>query len=116
MTQAKLHTVIIDTENLEELAAFYQEGLNLGEAQPSPDHLGFEMPNVYFGFDYKERPDTERSAVSLWFAVDDLQASFDKFVSLGAKVWYPPTQKPWGARLAAVFDPEGNIIGLTAKE
>jgi predicted enzyme related to lactoylglutathione lyase len=51
----------------------------------------------------------------LWFEVEDLDATFNRFVAQGAKITYPPTKKPWGATLAAVFDPDGNVVGLTQR-
>jgi len=112
--QTFLHTVIINTKNMQRLADFYREGLLLGEGQPhGSDHLGWQLPNLYFGFDLVAQDYIYPGAVSLWFAVADLQATFDRFVALGARVKYGPTKKPWGAVLAAVFDPDGNVVGLT---
>ena len=53
---------------------------------------------------------------SLWFRVDDIQVTFDRFTQMGAKVRYPPTKKAMGEVLASVFDPEGNIIGLAQRK
>ena len=114
-TTAVLHTAIIQTGRLAEMAAFYRQGLALGEPVEEADHLGFPLPNAYFGFDLVAEPPSPTGVVSLWFEVDDLQATFDKFVALGAQVKYPPTRKPWGARLAALYDPDGNVFGLTGR-
>lgn len=38
-----------------------------------------------------------------------MEATFEQFKALGAEVKYPPTRKPWGAVLAAVYDPDGNV-------
>ncbi|MFQ5986435.1 MAG: VOC family protein [Thermoplasmata archaeon] len=112
-----LDTVIVVTPRIKELAQFYGEGLGLGAPQPTgDDHLGFPLPNAYLGFDRVERArDSSPGAVSVWFEVDDLQSTFQRFVDLKAPVKYPPTDKPWGARLAAVFDPDGNIVGLSQR-
>ena len=112
-----LDTAIIETSSLRKLAAFYGEGLGLkAPSSEDEDHLGFPLPNAYFGFDRGERPpEAYPGAVSLWFEVDDLEATFQRFVDLGATVKFPPTEKPWGARLAAVFDPDGNVVGLSQR-
>ena len=47
----RVHTVIIDTEHLDELAEFYREGLDLGPPRAELDHLGFELQGAYFGID-----------------------------------------------------------------
>ncbi len=113
---ASLDTVIIFTEQMEELAAFYREGLELGPYQRSPGHMGQAVGPIYFGFDQVERSDgTPPSSVTLWFTVDDLQATFERMVAMGAGVRHPPAEKPWGAKLAAVSDPEGNLVGLSQR-
>lgn len=116
-TGIMLHTVIIETPRMEELAEFYSQGLDLGPAAPTGDnHLGFSLQNAYFGFDLVDEERHEYpGAISVWFEVDDLEATFQRFVALGATVKYPPTQKPWGATLSAVFDPDGNIVGLAQR-
>lgn len=112
-----LHTVIVQTEQMEALAAFYGRGLELGDPLPTgPDHLGFQMPNVYFGFDLVKEAPQANGAVSLWFEVEDLKAVFRRFVDLGAKVKYPPTRKPWGALLTALYDLDNNLFGLSKRE
>ena len=114
---ALLHTVIIETTRTSELASFYGRGLDLGDPSPTgSDHLGFTLPNLYFGFDLVSKAQVELpGAVSLWFEVDDLEKVFRGFVELGAQVKYGPTKKPWGAVLAAVFDPDGNLVGLAQR-
>jgi predicted enzyme related to lactoylglutathione lyase len=84
-----LHTVIIQTSKMGELAAFYVQSLELVEIAPEPTGV-----------------------ISFWFEVDDLEETFQRFKKLGAEVKYPPTPKPWGAILAALFDPVGNLFGF----
>lgn len=112
-----LHTVIIKTRKMGELVDFYGQGLDLDEAISfGPDHMGFTLPNAYLGFDLVgEGGAVSPGAVSTWFEVDDLQTAFERFESLGAIVIYPPTKKPWGAILAALNDPDGNVFGLAQR-
>lgn len=112
-----LETVIIFTPRMEELANFYQEALELGPYNTSPGHMGQSVGTVYLGFDLD--PTTRRNphpTITLWFTVDDIQATFDRLLLLGAEALYAPTRKPWGALLAAVYDPDGNMIGLSQRE
>jgi predicted enzyme related to lactoylglutathione lyase len=110
-----LETVIISTTRLEELANFYQQALELGEFNLSPRHMGLQVGSVYLGFDQVDAPKGEGS-VSLWFTVDDIETTFNRLVSMQARVGYAPTQKPWGAYLACVYDPDGNLIGLSQRK
>lgn len=115
-TNAILQTVIIQTGQLAEMAHFYAHGLELGKAAATGgDHLGFPLPNLYFGFDQVGDVPEPSGVVSLWFEVEDIEASFKRFEGLGARVKYPPTKKPWGAVLSALYDPDGNLFGLSQR-
>lgn len=114
---AELETVILFTEHLEELASFYQEALDLEPFNASPKHLGQQLGPVYFGFDkVEDAGQASEAGVTLWFTVDDLQTTFERVLAMGARVRYPPTQKPWGAVLASVYDPDGNLLGLAQRK
>lgn len=115
-TNASLHTVIIQTSKMEELAAFYGQGLGFGDPiRTAENHLGFPLPNVYVGFDLVPNPPEPTGVVSIWFEVDLLDDVFHRFKSLGAEIKYPPKVMPWGATLAALYDPDGNLFGLTQR-
>jgi predicted enzyme related to lactoylglutathione lyase len=108
-------TAIIFTPRMEDLAAFYQEAFRLGAYERSPGHVGQVVGPVYLGFDQVAEAGCDRPGVTLWFTVDDIQATFARLVDLGAEVRYPPVEKPWGALLASVRDLDGNILGLAQR-
>lgn len=56
-------------------------------------------------------PEKPGGAVIYWH-VDDLQASLDRLVSLGAKAFEPITERGGGFITASVIDPFGNILGI----
>ena len=100
------------------LADFYRKDLDLPDPEPfGEDHLGIQLEGLHLGFDRVEgssKPST--GGVSLWFGVSDLDASYGRLVQRGAGLRYPPEEKPFGDRLASVYDPDGNIIGLVQKD
>ncbi len=110
--------MIIFTSQHRALADFYCGALDLPEPEAfGDDHLGIQLEHFYLGFDESEASEGHRAGgVSLWFAVPDLDASFARFVELGADVRCPPEVKPFGDRLASVYDPDGNIIGLVERK
>jgi len=115
-TNAVLQTVIIQTGQMEAMAEFYARGLELGEgAATGGDHLGYPLPNLYFGFDQVAEIPPPSGVVSLWFEVDDIEATFKRFEESGARISYPPTEKPWGAVLASLYDPDGNLFGISQR-
>jgi predicted enzyme related to lactoylglutathione lyase len=54
---------------------------------------------------------TPGGAVIFWH-VDDVQATFDKLLSLGCKVYEKITPREAGFITASVVDPFGNILGI----
>ena len=57
------------------------------------------------------RSDQAGGAVTYWH-VDDVQASFDRLIGLGATVHEQPTERGPGFVTASVVDPFGNILGV----
>jgi catechol 2,3-dioxygenase-like lactoylglutathione lyase family enzyme len=111
-----LQTVIIQTGQIVEMADFYARGFELGEAAATGgDHLGFPLPNLYFGFDLVDDVPDPSGVVSLWFEVEDIETTFSRFQEMEARIEYPPTKKPWGAILAALYDPDGNLFGISQR-
>jgi predicted enzyme related to lactoylglutathione lyase len=111
---AALTTIIFFTGDMARLADFYAGTLDLGEPNLSPGHMGYDLGNIYLGFDQVADPQ-KGGSMSVWFEVDDLDAVFERFVARDAAIRYPPTDKPWGARLASLRDPDGNIFGLAQR-
>jgi hypothetical protein len=52
------------------------------------------------------------TSVTVYVAVDDLQAALDKAEKLGGKAVMGPTEVEGGPTIAFFTDPEGNSIGL----
>jgi predicted enzyme related to lactoylglutathione lyase len=104
------------------LAEFYRQVLGLGAYQRMPRHMGQRIGPVYLGFDELNDASSADNdlgpplpRITLWFTVDNLELVYNRAVSLGAEIRYPPTDKPWGARLAAIYDPDGNVLGLAQR-
>jgi predicted enzyme related to lactoylglutathione lyase len=56
------------------------------------------------------------SGVVTYWAVDDIEASFERLLSLGATVHDKPTERGPGYVTASVRDPFGNILGVMYNE
>jgi predicted enzyme related to lactoylglutathione lyase len=57
------------------------------------------------------RGDNAAGAVLYWH-VDDVQASYDRLVSMGATAYEEPVERGPGFVTASVVDPFGNILGV----
>lgn len=114
---ADVDTVIIFTANIEKLAGFYRSAFDLGEPQTaSQEHIGFRLPSLYLGFDRMDEARNVAGGISLWFRVDDVDATYARLLELGATTRYAPVVKPFGGRLASVYDPDGNLIGISERK
>ncbi|MGX7673150.1 VOC family protein [Plantactinospora sp. DSM 117369] len=60
-------------------------------------------------------PDQVGGAIVHWH-VDDIQASFDRLLSLGATVHEKPVERGPGFVTASVVDPFGNLLGIMYNE
>jgi predicted enzyme related to lactoylglutathione lyase len=88
------------------------------EASGTPVYVEFrvgdyqhELGIVDSRFAAGARPGTASGAVIYWH-VDDVQASFERLVSLGATVHEAPVERGPGFVTASVVDPFGNILGI----
>jgi lactoylglutathione lyase len=51
-------------------------------------------------------------AVEIHFEVSDVNAAYNWLITKGAKFEQPPANMPWGTRMIALRDPEGNAIEI----
>ena len=110
---AEIGTIIIFTAHIDKLAKYYEKCLSLGAPTSNTEnHIGYSLGSIYFGFDQKDVMKEASGSVTLWFRVDDIDATFQSFVKYGGTEVYQPHKKPWGATIAAVKDLDGNLVGL----
>lgn len=50
----------------------------------------------------------------LEFSVDDVDAEYERLLSMGVKIENPPVTYPWGFRAIGFKDPDGNNIDFVA--
>lgn len=120
-----LATVSFYADDLVAAKQWYTEALGV-EAYYAFPHEG---PPAYIEFrigDYEHelgvidaryaphRPSSPPSGSIVYWHVDDLQAAFDRLLSLGAEEHEPITHRGDGAGFstASVVDPFGNILGI----
>ncbi len=88
------------------------------EADGTPVYVEFrigdyqhELGIIDRRFAVDARPGTPGGAVIYWH-VDDVRASFQRLVSMGAAVHEKPVERGPGFVTASVVDPFGNILGI----
>lgn len=111
----------MSTGDLERLVDFYAAAF---DAERAYSFAGDEGKDVYvtltigdaclgIGLEDGARGAADRTA--LWFYVDDVDDSYRRAVYAGATSESPPTDMPWGERVARVLDPDGLVINLASE-
>jgi predicted enzyme related to lactoylglutathione lyase len=110
----RIEAILIETDQLESLATFYQAGLQLAPPFPiGQDILGFQVGDHYLGIErVRHRSGTPPGAVSMWFRVADIIVTMERLVEHGATLQSGPAAMGENQMIAVLLDPEGNRIGL----
>lgn len=119
-----LATVSFWADDLEAAKKWYAELLGV---EPYFERPGNGQPAAYYEFrigDYQAElglidrryappgaPAAPAGAVIHWH-VDDVQATLDRLLSMGAAPYMPLTERGPGFVTAAVTDPFGNVLGI----
>ena len=118
-----LTTVSFFADDIAAARSWYTELLGIEpyfvrEANGAPVYVEFrvgdyqhELGIVDSRFAAGARPGTASGAVIYWH-VDDVQASFERLISLGATVHEKPVERGPGFVTASVVDPFRNILGI----
>ena len=108
----RVEAVLIETTRLSEMRDFYRSGLELEQPDTiESDQIGFQIGEVYFGLEQVDEQSVPSRSMSLWFKVEDARAVYDRLIALGAASKDVPAEIE-DEVIAAVFDPDGNAIGL----
>ncbi len=125
---AQLDLIGIVVEDMGRSLAFYRElGLDIpedGDGQPHVEttlrgglRLAWDTRETIQSFNPDWEPASGGPQIGLAFLVDspaDVDAVFERLVSLGHHGHKEPFDAPWGQRYALVHDPDGNSVDLFA--
>jgi predicted enzyme related to lactoylglutathione lyase len=116
-----LTTVNYRVDDMDAAVAWYTELLGV---EPYFKNPGGDAPAAYVEFrigdyqhelgliDTRYRPTEGIGGVVTYWAVDDVQAAFDRLLELGATEHGKPTARGEGFNTATVIDPFGNVLGV----
>ncbi|GAB3415451.1 VOC family protein [Flindersiella endophytica] len=118
-----LATLVFWADDLDAAKAWYTELLGIEPYYRFPDegpaaYIEFRLGDSQdeFGFiDRKYAPadaPTQPGGAILHWHVDDVDAAFERLLSMGAKEYQPLTRRGAGFDTAAVVDPFGNVLGI----
>ncbi|MGH3387705.1 MAG: VOC family protein [Actinomadura sp.] len=110
---------IIATPDLARLQSFYECLLGAAEVRRFPEDgptffVGMKLGDSELGLVAEEAADVSApQRILLSVDVDDVDGLLDRVAEAGGRVLGPPTDMPWGQRVAHINDPDGNTVNLT---
>jgi predicted enzyme related to lactoylglutathione lyase len=115
---------VIVTPALPLLLAFYKALLGAVEISRVPEdgpafYVGLQIGNAELGIVTDGEADLTAPQRILLnvnvadLAVGDVESLLEYVEPLGGRVLSPPTNMPWGQRVAHIQDPDGNTVNLT---
>jgi methylmalonyl-CoA/ethylmalonyl-CoA epimerase len=111
--------ISIIVKDLQRATAFYRDVLGLPLLFATPNLAFFDCGGVRLMLGPAETPELDHLSSILYFRVPDLNASYQRLVELGARIFAPPrliapmaTYDLW---MAAFYDSEGNIHQLMSE-
>ena len=111
----KLHSVMIGTDNLPRLAAFYRDVVGLKPQMEDGNFVVFEGEGgaqLALGAHSEVKgPAKDPDRVIVDFQVDDCQAEYERLDARGVEFTRPPSQDE-GFIVATFLDPDGNTLQL----
>jgi predicted enzyme related to lactoylglutathione lyase len=108
-----LRTTIYKVADVNQAKEWYAKAFEVQPYFDQPFHVGFEVGGYELGLQPEETPVKDKSEnVLTYWGVNDINAEFNRFISLGATEHEVPTEVGDGIMVASLKDPWGNIVGL----
>jgi len=111
---------IIVSNDISKLLGFYRDVMGGRVVYQFPDEdpafLTLRIGSATLGIGYHPDPPRGPSQMSLWFYLEDLDATLDLVRHAGIVVLEEPELQAWGERMARVMDPTGIEVILGEDE
>lgn len=107
--------VIIWTDNLAAMTAFYRDTLGLPLHSERPHFVAFEWGAMRFSIgSHAEVSGTTREPhrIMINLATSDIRTLHARLAALGVRFTRPPEREHWGGMVATFADPDGNLLQL----
>jgi predicted enzyme related to lactoylglutathione lyase len=107
--------VILWTEDLDRLFAFYRGTLELTPHSIRPQFIAFRWGDMRLSLGKHAQvrgPARDPYRIMVNLGVDDIHQTHAALCTKGVVFLKPPTQEDWGGWVATFFDPDGNILQL----
>ena len=108
-----LRTTAYKVGDLNQAKSWYAKAFKTDPYFDEPFYVGFNIGGYELGLLPEENPTTDKtdSVLSYW-GVEDIQAEYERLLSLGATAHEAPTNVGGELMVASVKDPWGNLVGI----
>ncbi len=106
-----IKTVLHPVTDVEKSKAVYTALLGVAPQTESSYYVGYDVAGQHIGLLPGGGPQGLKSPVAYWH-VDDIEAKLAEVTAAGATIKDAPNEVGGGRVVAAVVDPDGNVIGL----
>ena len=108
-----LRTAIYFVTDVDKAKAWYIKVLGVSPYFDERYYVGFNIGGYELGLHPTEKKnDSSPNSVSVYWGVDDVQATYDMLLAAGATPHEKPNDVGGGIMIAAVKDPWGNALGI----
>ena len=108
-----LRTTIYKVSDLEKAKLWYNAIFETTPYFDEPFYVGYNIAGYELGVQPEENPiGTKEETVLTFWGVEDVDAEFERMVSLGATAYEKPMNVGGEIMVATVKDPWDNIIGI----
>jgi predicted enzyme related to lactoylglutathione lyase len=117
-------SIRIITNDVNRLAAFYEQVTGQTATRPSPVFAQFEGPGVVLAIadtatvsmlGSAAPTPAENASIIVEFLVDDVDAEYERLRDTLKDVVLEPTTMPWGNRSTLFRDPDRNLVNLFSR-
>ena len=108
-----LRTTIYKVADIPAATKWYSDAFSNKPYFDEPFYVGFNIGGYELGLQPEEEvADSKAESVLTYWGVEDIEAEYQRFLSLGAVPHNEPENVGGEIMVASVKDPWGNIIGL----
>ena len=107
--------MIIWTERMAAMAAFYRDTLGLPVHSERPHFVAFEWGDMRFSIGAHSEvrgKNAEPQRIMVNLATSDIHTLHKRLAAAGVRFIRPPEREHWGGWVATFEDPDGNLLQL----
>ena len=107
----------VKVTDMREAVAFYRDVLGLKVKKEWSSYVIFDLPGTLtFAIMLGGKKGRKEGAPNIYFAVEDLDAEYEKLKEKGVNFIEPPKKQYWGGYAALFADPDENLFYLVQIE